>query len=133
MPHACSIDPRPVAEVEAAFGPSDKHGADIRFHGVVRDSEDGRRIDGIDYSFYEGMALRELEAACAASAEENPESLVQVHHVVGFVPAGVASIVIRVQTKHSAEGFEQARELLAAIKKSVPIWKEPRYADETTG
>lgn len=125
-----SISERPVAEVEAELDPSTVHGADLRFHGVVRDTEEGRIIAGIDYSHYEAMALRELGRIGEAMQREHPGHLALVHHVVGFVPAGVASILIRVRTAHSAEAFELCREYLRRIKATVPIWKRPAFLDD---
>lgn len=125
-----SISERPVAEVEAKLSPSSQHGADLRFHGVVRDREKGRLITGIEYSHYEAMALKELLRIGEAMGREHSEHLAEVHHVVGFVPAGVASLLIRVRSKHSAEAFELCREYLRRIKTSVPIWKRPVFADE---
>jgi len=104
--------------------PSREHGADLRFLGVVRDTENGAPIAGIRYSHYEGMALAELERIGAAMREEWPEHLAWVHHRVGFVAAGEASLFIRVLTRHSAPGFEILSEYLRRVKASLPVWKE---------
>ena len=122
-----SVSTRPVAEVEAVLEPSTVHGADLRFHGVVRDREEGRSLAGIDYSHYETMALSELGRIGEAMGAEFPGHLGLVHHVIGYVPSGVASILIRVQTAHSAEAFEICREYLRRIKTTVPIWKKPVF------
>ncbi|NNE90359.1 MAG: molybdenum cofactor biosynthesis protein MoaE [Verrucomicrobiales bacterium] len=122
-----SISEKPVAEVEATFGPSDKHGADLRFHGVVRDSEDGRPILGIEYSHYDGMALAELEKIVHETGKSEIAHLVAIHHKIGFVKNGEASIVIRVQTPHSADAFRIGAEYLRQIKETVPIWKKPIF------
>ena len=119
-----SVCNRPVAEVEAEFSASTIHGADLRFHGVVRDIEEGLPLAGIEYSHYEAMALNELNRIGKAMARDFPEHHALVHHVVGYVPAGEASILIRVQSAHSAEAFEICREYLKRIKTTVPIWKE---------
>jgi molybdopterin synthase catalytic subunit len=124
-----SVSSRPVAEVESELAPSTVHGADLRFHGVVRDSEEGRPLAGIDYTHYETMAAKELGRIGEAMGREHPGHRALVHHVVGYVPAGVASILIRVQTAHSAEAFEICREYLKRIKATVPIWKRPVFAD----
>lgn len=124
-----SITKESVCDVEKRLDPSTSHGADLRFHGVVRDYEDGRQITGIDYSFYEGMALKELNRIGEAMTKEFPDHLALVHHKIGFVAAGEASILIRVQTAHSAEGFEISREYLRRIKKTVPIWKKPVFKE----
>lgn len=125
-----SISTRSVAEVEPCLQPSTEHGADLRFHGVVRDREEGRSLAGIDYSHYEAMALRELRRIGEAMGAEFPGHLALVHHVIGYVPAGVASILIRVQTAHSAAAFEICQEYLRRIKATVPIWKKPVFDGE---
>jgi molybdopterin synthase catalytic subunit len=127
---SASITEESIAMVENRLPISTEHGADLRFHGVVRDREDDRPISGIEYSFYENMALQELNRIGEAMTEEYPHHLALVHHKVGFVAAGEASILIRVQTAHSAEGFEISREYLRRIKETVPIWKKPVFVEE---
>jgi molybdopterin synthase catalytic subunit len=114
----------PVAALEKTLLPSTEHGADLRFLGVVRDREDGRLITGIRYSHYATMAQSELDKIGAALAEQWPGHQAMVYHRIGFVPAGEASLLIRVQTKHSAEAFAICQEYLCRIKATVPIWKE---------
>ena len=120
-----SIGETSIPDFESGLSPSTTHGADLRFHGVVRDREDDRPILGIDYTAYRPMADRELEAVVEAMREFHPDHRVAIHHRLGFVPAGEASILIRVQTAHSAEAYELSREYLRRIKTSVPIWKRP--------
>jgi molybdopterin synthase catalytic subunit len=125
-----SVSSRSVTEVESTLAPSTIHGADLRFHGVVRDLEDGRGISGIEYTHYDVMAENELRKIGEAMMTEFPDHLALVHHVVGFVAAGEASILIRVQTPHSAAAFEICREYLRRIKSTVPIWKKPVFVEE---
>lgn len=125
-----SLSEEAIDAVESTLKPSTIHGADIRFHGVVRDLEDGKKISGIDYSFYGDMALQELDRIGKVLGEKYPGHLALVHHRIGFVPAGEASILIRVQTGHSAEGFEISQEYLRRIKETVPIWKKPVFEKE---
>jgi len=123
-----SISAQSVSDVEESFIPSTTHGADLRFHGVVRDIEEEASISGIDYTCYESMAVKELERiAEAITTEKNDTHRVEIHHVIGFVPIGVASIIIRVQTKHSAAAFFLCQEYLKRIKATVPIWKRPIF------
>lgn len=123
-----SISETPVAEVEKSLAPSTTHGADLRFRGVVRDLEDGRAIDGIDYSCYREMAETELAAIAEAMRAAHPDHRADIHHRVGFVAAGEASLLIRVQTKHSAAAFEIAQEYLKWIKTTLPVWKNPVFS-----
>ncbi len=124
-----SISETPVAEFEARLEPSTKHGADLRFHGVVRDLEDGRPITGIDYTAYRPMADNELRDLIAGMASEHPDHRVAIHHRIGFVAAGEASLLIRVQTTHSAAAFDLSREYLRRIKASLPVWKRAVFRD----
>ncbi|MEO0415442.1 MAG: molybdenum cofactor biosynthesis protein MoaE [Verrucomicrobiota bacterium] len=126
---SCKIGLQTVAEVESELPISDEHGADLRFHGVVRKGEDGRTISAIRYSHYEAMAKPELERIGAAMLEAYPGHRAFVYHRVGEVKIGVASILIRVQTAHSAPAYEISQEYLRRIKTSVPIWKEPLFVD----
>lgn len=126
-----SISEKTIAEVEKSYLPSNKHGADIRFHGVVRDLEDNKIITGIDYSCYPEMAESELKKIAISMLEENPDHLASIHHCIGFVAAGDASIIIRVQTAHSQAAFELSREYLKRIKDTVPIWKKPIFAEDS--
>jgi molybdopterin synthase catalytic subunit len=107
---------------------ADGEGAEMQFLGTVRGEEDGRPITGIDYSAYRPMADRELERICHRAQGELPPHRVEIQHRLGFVPAREPSIVIRVRTKHSAEGFDLCRWYLREIKTSVPIWKKPVWA-----
>lgn len=125
-----SISDLPVEEFERSLPASARHGADLRFHGVVRETEAGRLIRGIDYSAYEPMAERELAGIVNALHEADPERRLTVHHRVGFVAAGEASLFIRVQTPHSADAFATSQECLRRIKASVPIWKRVVFRHE---
>jgi len=126
-----SISESTISAVEKSLAPSTLHGADIRFHGVVRDLEDDKIITGIDYSCYPDMAEAELNKIVEAMLADNPDHLITIHHCIGFVAAGDASILIRVQTTHSQEAFDLSREYLKRIKTSVPIWKKPIFAEES--
>ena len=123
-----SLGDKTVTEFEAGLAPSTEHGADLRFHGVVRDREEGRLITGIDYSAYRPMADNELQAVVDTMRAEHPDHRVAIYHRLGFVAAGEASILIRVQTAHSAAAFSLCQEYLRRIKTTVPIWKKPIWA-----
>ncbi len=94
------------------------------FLGTVRGDEQGQAISGIEYSAYLPMAERELERLCRRGQAEQVAHRVEIRHRLGFVPACEPSILIRVKTRHSAEGFEICRWYLREIKTTVPIWKK---------
>jgi len=50
-----------------------------------------------------------------------------VHHRLGVVPVGEASIVIAVSSPHRKEAFVACEYLLEQLKLNVPIWKKEVY------
>jgi molybdopterin synthase catalytic subunit len=109
---------------EALACESPVHGAGLQFRGVVRDTENGRPVAGLNYSAYRPMAEKKLREIAEAAALEHPEARIFIHHVVGFVAAGKPSLLIAVNARHSAEAFELCAKLLRRVKTEVPIWKE---------
>ncbi len=106
-------------------------GAVVDFWGVVRELEDGRKIEGIDYEAHQAMAEHQMKVIADAAAETFGLSQVVLHHRVGFVRTGEASLFLRVSAQHRAAAFEASRWIVDELKKKVPIWKKPRFRNET--
>jgi molybdopterin synthase catalytic subunit len=102
-----------------------EEGAEVQFLGAVRGIEDGATIAGIEYSAYLPMAEKMLAELLTRGEAEFGTHRVFIQHRLGFVAAEEPSILIRVQTKHSAAAFDICRWYLKEIKTSVPIWKKP--------
>jgi molybdopterin synthase catalytic subunit len=106
-------------------------GAVVDFWGVVRELEDGRKIEGIDYEAHEAMAEHQMKVIADAAAETFGLSQVVLHHRVGFVRTGEASLFLRVSAQHRTAAFEASKWIVDELKKKVPIWKKPRFENET--
>ncbi|HVZ47234.1 MAG TPA: molybdenum cofactor biosynthesis protein MoaE [Gemmatimonadaceae bacterium] len=115
-----------VAEVSS---PTD--GAIATFVGVVRDSNAGRPVTGIDYSAYGPMATRELEAIVAEAAAAFGGVRVAVEHRVGTLAVGDASVIIAASHAHRADALGGLGFVIEELKRRVPIWKREHYADGT--
>lgn len=107
------------------------NGASILFVGTVRDVNDGRAVSGIEYTTYETMAVRELEAIVAEAASRFGTTDVVVEHRVGRLGLGEASVVIAVAHPHRAQAYDASRFIIEELKRRVPIWKRECYADGT--
>jgi molybdopterin synthase catalytic subunit len=118
-----SVESHPVPAAHRFNSPH--HGAELCFRGVVRGTEAGQPIRGIRYSAYLPMAQATLASLAAAVAEEHPNSLIFIHHTLGEVAAGEASLLLAVATPHSAESLTLLEKLLRRLKSEVPIWKQP--------
>jgi molybdopterin synthase catalytic subunit len=102
-------------------------GAVVDFRGVVRGIEDRREIEGIEYEAHGEMAEHQLRLVAAAATEKFQLKKVMVHHRVGFVRTGEASLFLQVRAQHRAAAFEAGKWIVDELKKKVPIWKRPRF------
>ena len=106
-------------------------GAVIDFWGIVRPIEDGREIDGIDYDAHREMADHQLKRIAEQAAKRFGLKFVIVHHRIGFIAVGEASLFLRVASSHRSEGFRASQWIVDELKKKVPIWKRPRFRLES--
>jgi len=105
-------------------------GARVEFQGIVRDSEDRREIEGIDYEAHQEMAEHQLKKIAEQAAMEFELRSVIIHHRIGFVAVGESSLFMRVCSRHRQAAFEGSRWIVDELKKKVPIWKRPRFKRE---
>jgi molybdopterin synthase catalytic subunit len=118
------IDPSLPARIAGA-----RDGAVLTFLGVVRETSRGRRVTGIEYQAYEGMAIREMARIEDEVRGEWPEVSIEIVHRVGSLKVGDAALLVAVASPHRAEGFEALRRAVERIKGTVPIWKKEIYDD----
>jgi molybdopterin synthase catalytic subunit len=102
-------------------------GAIVNFFGVVRRLENDREIEGIDYEAHRAMAEHQLKQIGEAAIEKFSVQKVVIHHRIGFVRAGEASLFLQVYAKHRAAAFEASKWIVDELKKKVPIWKKPKF------
>jgi molybdopterin synthase catalytic subunit len=121
------ITKQPLDTADLHF--SRTEGAVIDFFGVVRTFENDRMIDGIDYEAFEAMAQRQLSLIADETRERYGLVSVIVRHRIGFVPAGEASLFVRVTARHRRAAFEGSSQIIERLKEVVPIWKHPVYAN----
>ncbi len=101
-------------------------GAVLCFDGIVRPSEDGRPIVGLDYEAYEPMATRMLTQIAQELFERHALLAIRVEHSRGHVGNGEVSYRLRIASKHRKEGIAALDEFTDRLKKDVPIWKTAR-------
>lgn len=105
------------------------NGASIVFVGTVREVNEGRAVSGIEYTAYETMAVRELEAIVTEAVSRFGTHDIVVEHRLGRLGLGEASVMIAVAHPHRAEAYEASRFVIEELKRRVPIWKREEYLD----
>jgi molybdopterin synthase catalytic subunit len=115
---------RVVAEVS-----SDDAGAVATFVGTVRRQSRGREVVRLEYEAFEEMAEPMLRGLAAELTEKHGLCEVAIHHRVGAVDIGDASVVIAVSAPHRAAALDACREAIDTLKETIPLWKKEIYAD----
>ena len=75
-------------------------GAQVEFRGIVRKSESGQTIAGLNYEAHEPMAERQLHRIIAGLHQTWSCQAVWFIHRLGWVPVGEVSLYIRVLASH---------------------------------
>jgi molybdopterin synthase catalytic subunit len=104
-------------------------GAVVDFFGVVRSIENERMINAIEYEAFEAMAERQLVLIADEAKDRYGLVSVIIHHRIGLVPVGEASLFVRVTARHRRAAFEGSSQIIERLKQAVPIWKHPVYAN----
>ncbi|XP_072227628.1 molybdopterin synthase catalytic subunit isoform X2 [Leuresthes tenuis] len=104
-------------------------GAVSVFMGTTREDEvDGRKVVGLEYEAYEPMAQSEFSRLCADIRARWPAVLhICVHHRLGWVKVGEASVVMAISSPHRHDGQEAVQHCISQLKAAVPIWKKEVY------
>src|SRR5438105_15631951 len=99
-------------------------GANVDFLGLVRPQENDRELEGIDYEAHRPMATHHLERIANEAILKFNLTGAMIHHRLGFVPVGEASVSVRTTSRHRAESYRANEWIMGELKKSVPIWKQ---------
>ncbi|HEY3286703.1 MAG TPA: molybdenum cofactor biosynthesis protein MoaE [Gemmatimonadaceae bacterium] len=106
-------------------------GALSLFVGTVRNVNDGRPVDGIEYNAYAPMAERELADLASEAARRFGTDHIVIEHRTGYLALGDASVAIAVAHPHRANALDATRWIIESLKQRVPIWKLEHYTDGT--
>ncbi|GAB1525389.1 molybdenum cofactor biosynthesis protein [Rhizoctonia solani] len=123
-------------------------GALAVFVGTTRDNFNGKQVTRLEYEAYSKLAIKSMAkiATDARNLKVSPHdfgptsftpaptdaaslTLIAIHHRLGEVPVGEASIVIAVTSPHRRESFYVCEWILEQIKMKTPIWKREWYAE----
>jgi len=122
-----SAEPLDLAAA-AAEAASDEAGAIATFVGTVRRSSRGRDVEYLEYEAFEEMAEPMLVRLGAELKEKHGLSEIAIHHRIGRVEIGEASVVIAVSAPHRGAALDACREAIDTLKTTIPLWKKEVYA-----
>ncbi|XP_017297631.1 molybdopterin synthase catalytic subunit [Kryptolebias marmoratus] len=104
-------------------------GAISVFIGTTREDQvDGRKVVGLEYEAYESMVQSEFSKLCDDIRARWPSvTHVCVHHRLGWVKVGEASVVMAISSPHRHDGQLAIQHCISQLKATVPIWKKEVY------
>lgn len=119
-------DPLDVSAVSAIVSSADC-GAVATFVGLVRNENGGRRVLWLEYEAYEPLAVKAFARIDEEAGERWPSIGLAIHHRVGRLEIGDASVIIAATSPHRAEAFAACRYAIERIKQIAPIWKHEHF------
>lgn len=129
---ALSDVPIAVDAEKAALGHA-AAGACVTFEGWVRDHNEGRGVLGLDYQAYGVLAQSEGEAVLAEAAARFDLREARCVHRTGRLEVGELAVWVGASADHRGAAFDACRWIIDEVKRRVPIWKNERYADGSSG
>ena len=121
-----TADPLDVKTVSSVVSSADC-GAVATFVGLVRNENGGRRVLWLEYEAYEPLAEKAFARIDEEAGERWPSVGLAIHHRIGRIEIGEASVVIAATSPHRAEAFAACRYAIERIKQIAPIWKHEHF------
>jgi len=119
------LDPERIAEsLESSAGSTaGADGAVVTFLGLVRNHNLGRSVRYLEYEAYEPLALKAFERIADEIATRWPSARIALHHRVGRLEIGEASVAIAARSPHRGDAYAACRYAIERVKQIAPIWK----------
>ena len=102
-------------------------GAIASFLGTVRNENQGHRVDHLEYEAYEPLAVKAFQRIADESTQLWPDTPLAIHHRIGRLNVGEASVAIAAASPHRANAFSSCRYAIERIKQIAPVWKHEYF------
>ena len=103
------------------------------FEGWVRNVNDGRTVERLEYESYEPLVIAEGEKVLAEAMLEFPFLEARCVHRTGLLEIGDLAVWVGVAAAHRDEAFKACRYIIDELKVRLPIWKKEHYVDGDSG
>jgi molybdopterin synthase catalytic subunit len=107
-------------------------GACVTFEGRVRNQNNGRVVEALDYEAYAPLAEKEGRAIIKEAREKFDLVWALCVHRTGTLALGDLAVWVAVTAGHRAAAFDACRYIIDETKARLPIWKKEHYLDGTS-
>jgi molybdopterin synthase catalytic subunit len=97
------------------------------FLGLVRNHNQGRRVQYLEYEAYEPLALKAFARIDEEVRRRWPGMRLALHHRTGRLEIGEASVAIVTASPHRGDAFAACRYVIERVKQIVPVWKHEHF------
>lgn len=125
------ITPEFIANSIAKHQSKTHIGAHDIFLGQVRADEiDGKRVEAIEYSAYEAMAIEKIVEIREAAFDKFDLSCMHIYHSLGTVPVGEICLFVFVSSPHRKEVFNALHQVVEQIKQELPVFGKECFGND---
>jgi molybdopterin synthase catalytic subunit len=98
-------------------------GIDI-FLGTARDISLDRKIGGLEFEHYPGMAEKQLRGIRTEALDRFDVIEIGIVHRYGAIAVGENIVLVIAAARHRVDAFEACRWCIDELKRTAPIWKK---------
>ncbi|MCW8924833.1 MAG: molybdenum cofactor biosynthesis protein MoaE [Xanthomonadales bacterium] len=112
---------------------ADHHcGALAVFEGWIRNHNDGRDVERLEYEVYRPLAEKEGARIIDEALEKFTISHALCIHREGLLELGDCAVIVCVSSAHRGAAFDACRYIIDQAKTRLPIWKKEHYTSGTS-
>jgi sulfur-carrier protein adenylyltransferase/sulfurtransferase len=108
-------------------------GGFVAFEGWVRNHNEGKTVERLEYEAYEAVCLTEGNAIIADAIKRFGLLEARCVHRVGALDLEDMAVWVGVSAAHRGEAFDACRFIIDSVKHRLPIWKKEHYTDGDSG
>jgi molybdopterin synthase catalytic subunit len=112
---------------------NDGAGGFCSFEGWVRNVNEGRTVERLEYEAYEPLVISEGERVLEEAKQRFPYLEARCVHRAGLLEIGELAVWVGVASAHRDEAFKACRYIIDELKIRLPIWKKEHYVDGDSG
>lgn len=126
-----AIDPAFIGQSIAKHATKTSIGGYSIFLGQVRADEiDGKKVQAIEYTAYEEMALQKMFEIREEIFARYPLTCMHVYHSLGRVDAGAICLFVFTSSAHRKAAIDACNECVERIKAELPVWGKELFEGE---
>jgi len=104
-------------------------GALVVFEGRVRNLNEGRPVERLEYEVFGPLAEKEGARVLDEAMRKFAISKALCVHRTGLLEIGGIAVWVGVEAGHRGAAFDACRFIIDEVKSRVPIWKKEHYPD----